>query len=80
LARRDEDKSMLFAEHLAKVFTPKDDVTNPEVEEQLLNIPVDTPEIKKITTKEVQKEINLLNLCKAPGIDRVTPKMIKELP
>jgi hypothetical protein len=80
LARSDEEKTMLFAEHLAKVFTPNDTETDPEVEEQLLHIPVNIPEIKKITTKEVQTEINRLNLRKAPGIDRITPKMIKELP
>jgi hypothetical protein len=70
---------MLFAEYLAKVFTPNDTEIDPEVEEQLLYIPVNIPEIKKITTKEVQIEINQLNLCKAPGIDRTTPKMITEL-
>jgi hypothetical protein len=40
---------------------------------------VDMLGIKKITITEVQKEINLLNLRKAPGIDRIIPKMIKEL-
>jgi hypothetical protein len=79
-ARSDEEKSTLIAEHLAKVFTPNDIKTDPEVEEQLTYIPVDTPEIKKIAIKEVQKEINLLNLCKAPGIHRITPEMIKEVP
>jgi hypothetical protein len=78
--RSDEEKSTLFAQHLAKVFTPNDTETDPEIEEQLTYIPVDTPVKKKITTKEVQKEINRVNLRKAPGIDKITPQIIKELP
>jgi hypothetical protein len=53
--RSDEEKATLFAEHLAKVFTPNDTETDPEVEEHLAHVPVDTPEIKKITIKEVHK-------------------------
>jgi hypothetical protein len=78
-ARSDEEKSTLFAERLAKVFTP-DTETDPEVEEYLAHVPADTPEIKKITIQDMQKEIRLLKLRKAPGIDRITPKMIKSLP
>ena len=36
--------------------------------------------IKPITPKELQKEIGLLNTKKAPGMDLITPKMLKELP
>jgi hypothetical protein len=76
-AKSDEENTMLFAEHLAKIFTPNDIERDPEVEEQLTYIPVDTPEIKEIAIKEVEKEINLLNLRKSQGIERITPKMIK---
>jgi hypothetical protein len=79
-ARSDKEKTKLFAEYLAKVFTPNDTETDPEVEEHLAHVPADTPEIKKITIQEVQKEIRLLKLRKAPGIGRIAPKMIKELP
>jgi hypothetical protein len=61
--RSDEEKSTLFAEHLAKVFTPNNTEMDPEVEEHLAHVPADTPEIKKITIQEVQKEISLLKLC-----------------
>ena len=70
---------MLFAQHLAKVFTPNNTEIDPEVEEQLSNIPANIPGIKKVT-REVQKEINHLKLRKAPGTDQITHKMIKELP
>jgi hypothetical protein len=46
-ARSDEEKSTLFAEHLAKVFTLNDTETDPEVEEHLAHVPADMPEIKK---------------------------------
>jgi hypothetical protein len=46
-ARSDEEKSMGFAEHPAKVFTPNDTQTDPEVEEHLTHVPADTPEMKK---------------------------------
>jgi hypothetical protein len=36
--------------------------------------------IKILIPKEVKEEIVFLNLKKAPGIDKITPKIIKELP
>ena len=43
----------------------------------LTNLPSNIPKIKLYTTKEIEKE----NLRKAPmGLDRITPKMLKDLP
>ena len=36
--------------------------------------------IKLIMPKEINEEIGLLNIKKAPGMDLITPKMLKELP
>lgn len=36
--------------------------------------------IKPFTTKEVQRAINKFNVRKAPGLDLVTPCIIKEAP
>ena len=36
--------------------------------------------IKPSTQKEIKEEIGLLNTKKAPGMDLITPKMLKELP
>ena len=78
-ARSDEEKAAMFAEYLATVFTPYDDHTDKEIENQIsVNISI-TPEIKFFTVKEVQNEIALLNPRKAPGIDEVTPIMLKEM-
>jgi hypothetical protein len=54
--RSDEEKSTLFAEHLAKVFTPNDIETDPEIEEQLTDILVDTPKIKKKSPQRKYKK------------------------
>jgi hypothetical protein len=47
---------MLFAKHLAKVFTPNDTETDPEVKEELLHILGNISEIKKITTKKYKQK------------------------
>jgi hypothetical protein len=36
--------------------------------------------IKLLSPKEIKEEIGFLNIKKAPGIDKITAKMIKELP
>jgi hypothetical protein len=78
-ARSDEEKAAIFAEYLATVYTPLDDLNDNEKERQLPENSSIIPEIKYITVKEVQKEIACLNPRKAPGIERVTPIMLKEM-
>jgi hypothetical protein len=58
-ARSYEEKTTPFAEDLAKVFTPNDMETDPEVEEQLTYIPADTPEIKNNHHKRSTKRNEL---------------------
>jgi hypothetical protein len=66
----------MFAEYLATVYTPHD-LNDNEKERQLPENRSIIPEIKYLTVKEVQKEIACLNPRKAPGIDGVTPIMLK---
>jgi hypothetical protein len=79
-ARSDEEKTTLFAEYFATVFTPHDDRTNQDIEGHLLGNTRTIPGIKFYTVKEVYKEIASLKSRKAPGIDGVTPTMLKEMP
>lgn len=79
-ARSDNEKTTVFANHLAKTFTPNDDNTDVEIERDLDHIPGNVPPIKPATPKETQKEINRLNPKKAPGMDQITPMMVKQLP
>lgn len=79
-ARSDEDKAATFADYLANVFTPIDNEQDQEVETFLHNIPPNIPAVVPFTPKEIQQAIRNLNHRKAPGIDRITPKMLKELP
>lgn len=79
-ARTDKEKAQIFAEHLAVVFTPNNDIIDDNLERELLENPVITTSITKIKTKQVQNEIKFLNIRKAAGPDEITPKMIKELP
>jgi hypothetical protein len=65
-ARSDEEKAAMFAEYLATVYTPHDDHNDNEKEGHYLKT-------------EVQTEIACLNPRKAPGIDGVTPIMLKEV-
>ncbi|KAF2899887.1 hypothetical protein ILUMI_06299 [Ignelater luminosus] len=76
----DKDKAKLFADHLAVTFTPNDDEVDDEIARHLSNIPPNLPPIKSFTATELQQDIDLLNTRKASGIDKVTAKMLKELP
>jgi hypothetical protein len=78
-ARSDEEKALMFAEHLATVYTPYDDLNDNEKERQLPENSSIMPEIKYLTVKEVQNEIACLNPRKARGIDVVTPIMLTEM-
>jgi hypothetical protein len=75
-ARSDKDKAELFAAHLSKVFAPNDNQTDQEIEEAITTFPQNNLLIKILTPKEVKEEIGFLNLKKAPGIDKITPKMM----
>jgi hypothetical protein len=69
----------MFAEYLATLYTPHDDLNDNEKERQLPENSSIIPQIKYLTVKEVQNEIACLNPRKAPGIGGVTPIMLKEM-
>jgi hypothetical protein len=78
-AKSDKEKADLFAEHLSEVFSPHNNDPNQEVEQDLAN-PIHQHESHKpFTLKEIKNEITKLNHKKAPGIDLITAKVIKEL-
>lgn len=76
-ARKNSEKAELFAEHLASVFQPNDIESTFDVTyEYQPNVP-----FKLITPIEVAQEIdNNINPKKAPGIDEISPGLLKELP
>lgn len=81
-ARSNQEKSNLFAEYLATVFTPNDNIPNQDIQQYLNSTTYEMPpyDLKLFTPKEIYKEISLLNNKKAPGEDLITAKMLKEIP
>lgn len=77
--RTNEEKGTMFADHLEKTFQPL-----PRQIEQENTLPVDSGEdweIRYVTPKEVKNEIKSnINIRKAPGLDLITEKILKELP
>jgi hypothetical protein len=76
-ARRDEEKAELFAQHLATVFQPNevqiDDVNT-------LRDKLPEEKIKLVTPAEVKREITNMKVKKAPGINKITSNILKQLP
>jgi hypothetical protein len=90
-ARSGKEKAELFAAHLSKVLqtnkqTPWPLVrertipTDQEIEEDITTLPQNILPIKLLSSKEIKEEIGFLNIKKAPGIDKIAAKMMKELP
>ena len=79
-AKSDKEKAAAFAKQLANLFQPHEQEPDEEMLE-FLEPPAQLVEpINHITPKEINNEIGLLNTKNAPGIDLITPKMLKELP
>jgi hypothetical protein len=82
-AKSDKKKAELSAEHLSKVFSPHSNDQNQEVEQDIAT-PIQSQErLKAFTLKEIKHEIKVLNpppKKKAPGLDLITARMLKELP
>lgn len=78
-ARKDDEKAVAFANHLAEVFKPHEfPETNSNSE---LEVNLKTSKQIKFKWKEVKAIIkSSINLKKAPGYDMISGKMIKELP
>jgi hypothetical protein len=78
--KNDKEKAELFAERLSEVFSPHDNDQDQEVEQDLAT-PIQLQErLKAFTLKEIKYEIKMLNQKKAPGLDLITARMLKELP
>ena len=74
--RKDEEKAELFAQHLSNVFQPH------EITSNINPTPAYLPEgmMKPITPYEAAQEIDKnLNPKKSPGIDEISPGLLKEL-
>ncbi|KAL7293246.1 hypothetical protein TKK_0013026 [Trichogramma kaykai] len=83
-ARSDRDKGSVFAAHLAAVFQPNPRVISEKEESELLDNTVlsiaDTSPFEPVEVREVRKIIKNFSAKKAPGHDRISGKIIKELP
>jgi len=67
----------LFAEHLADVFTSNNATIDQEISDFLANY-LETEESNRLLTpKQIKKEISYLTIRKSPGINQVSPKMLK---
>jgi hypothetical protein len=75
----DEEKAEFFAAHLSKVFTPNENHTDQEIEKDISTLPQNLLPTKLLSPKEIKEEIGFLNMKEAPGIDKVTTTMMKEL-
>lgn len=75
--RRDDEKAELFAQHLATIFKPHD------IQSDINTTKIFQPNkiIKHVTPLEIAQEIdNNINPKKAPGIDEISPGLLRELP
>jgi len=78
-AKSDTEKAELFASHLAEVFTPHDNLPNPEVEREMAAHTKPTEKIQVFTLQELTLVIKKLNPHRAPGSDLITAKMLQEM-
>ncbi len=75
-ARNDLDKAKVFANHLENTFKPNaipTDVT-PVITKNAGN------KIRQTSPSEIQKAIEKLKQHKAPGLDQITAKILREMP
>jgi len=79
MARSDEDKATVFAKHLVEVFQPNPSTSASNLPSTPSN-ETDFAPIKFIKPIEIAREITHLKSKKAPGHDKITAQMLKELP
>ena len=79
-ARSDEERTKLFASHLAEVYTPHSNTPDPEVENILASHDKSHTRIRACNASELNQIIKKLCASKAPGPDQITARMIQELP
>jgi hypothetical protein len=73
----DKEKAKRFTAHLANVFTPNENHPDQEIEEELSQ---NILPIKILSPNEIREETGFLNIKKSTGINKITPKRMKELP
>ena len=79
-ARSNQEKSELFAQHFARIFTPHNEEQDQAIEQNLTTPITSQQTITNATPNEIKEAIKSMGLKKAPGPDQITPKMMKELP
>ena len=75
-----EGKGGSFSNYLEDVFTPHDQGTDRAIETELAKPVHSSNLLPAFTLQNLQQEINKLKTRKAPGMDNITPHMLKELP
>ena len=78
-AKNNQEKADLFADHLESVFKPFSNNEANEAPEQT-EINGDNAPIEYISFREVKQVIKRLAPKKAPGYDKITAQLLKELP
>jgi hypothetical protein len=80
-AHSTSEKSILFAKHLASVFTPNSHNSNDNDLEAYLNAPCQLSlPARAFTPNEINKAIQLLSRHRAPGYDLIDATILKNLP
>ena len=79
-AKSDKERAAAFTKHLADVFQPHEQDPDEEMLAFLASPAQSVEPIQLITPKEIKDVIGLLNMKKAPGMNLIIPKMLKELP
>lgn len=75
--RNEKEKAELFASHLQKVFEPHEDIQSSTNTKPIYQRSI---KIKKFSELEIASEIDKnLKIKKSPGVDLITPGMLKEL-
>jgi hypothetical protein len=77
-ARSDKEKPELFAQHFANIFTPHNDAKDHEIERNL-TAPMNSNQTLRFPAGN-QGSDQIFGIKEAPGLDQVTPKILKELP
>jgi hypothetical protein len=73
-------KVEIFAKHLSELFTPHDNIQDPELEKDLASHTHPSENLQAFTLCELKNETKMLNPHRAPGIDLIIAHMLKEMP
>jgi hypothetical protein len=79
-AKSGTEKVELFANHLAEVFTPHDNLPDPEVEKEIITNTQPAEKIQIFILRELTLVIKKLHPHRAPGSNLITAQMLQEMP